>query len=126
LGLQCDAAISSKSLLVQPPIPGDYIRDLRAAKWGLGVGLHGGNPELLMSALGHSRPGPAGRRFSHVRYAPKATSPKCDRSRWANNRHVQCSKSGPLSITSSAMLVLKIGPFTTARLPAQTKQKMKK
>jgi hypothetical protein len=27
----------------------------------------------LMSALGHSRPGPAGRRSSHFRYAPKAT-----------------------------------------------------
>jgi hypothetical protein len=26
-----------------------------------------------MSALGHSRPGPAGRCSSHVRYAPKAT-----------------------------------------------------
>jgi hypothetical protein len=26
-----------------------------------------------MSQLGHSRPGPAGRRSSHVRYAPKAT-----------------------------------------------------
>ena len=26
-----------------------------------------------MSALGHSRPGPAGRRSSHVRCAPKAT-----------------------------------------------------
>jgi hypothetical protein len=26
-----------------------------------------------MSGLGHSRPGPAGRRSSHVRYAPKAT-----------------------------------------------------
>jgi hypothetical protein len=26
-----------------------------------------------MSALGHSRPGPAGRRSGHVRYAPKAT-----------------------------------------------------
>jgi hypothetical protein len=26
-----------------------------------------------MSALGHSRPGPAGRRSSHDRYAPKAT-----------------------------------------------------
>jgi hypothetical protein len=26
-----------------------------------------------MSALGHSRPGPAGRRSSNVRYAPKAT-----------------------------------------------------
>ena len=26
-----------------------------------------------MSDLGHSRPGPAGRRSSHVRYAPKAT-----------------------------------------------------
>jgi hypothetical protein len=29
--------------------------------------------EPPMSALGHSRPGPAGRRSSHVRYAPKAT-----------------------------------------------------
>jgi len=28
---------------------------------------------FISSALGHSRPGPAGRRFSHVRYAPKAT-----------------------------------------------------
>jgi hypothetical protein len=27
----------------------------------------------LMSALGHWRPGPAGCRSSHVRYAPKAT-----------------------------------------------------
>jgi hypothetical protein len=27
----------------------------------------------MMSALGHSRPGPAGRRSSYVRYAPKAT-----------------------------------------------------
>jgi hypothetical protein len=26
-----------------------------------------------MSLLGHSRPGPAGRRSSHVRYAPKTT-----------------------------------------------------
>jgi hypothetical protein len=26
-----------------------------------------------MSVVGHSRPGPAGRRSSHVRYAPKAT-----------------------------------------------------
>jgi hypothetical protein len=29
--------------------------------------------EALSHALGHSRPGPAGRRSSHVRYAPKAT-----------------------------------------------------
>ena len=29
--------------------------------------------EQLMSLVGHSRPGPAGRRSSHVRYAPKAT-----------------------------------------------------
>ena len=33
----------------------DYIRDLRLAKWGLGVSLHGTNPEPLMSALGQKR-----------------------------------------------------------------------
>src|SRR5262249_16973948 len=31
----------------------DYSRDLRPAKWGSGASLHGSNPELLMSALGH-------------------------------------------------------------------------
>src|SRR5206468_2115079 len=31
----------------------DYTRDLRPDKWGSGVSLHGSNPELLMSALGH-------------------------------------------------------------------------
>jgi hypothetical protein len=30
----------------------DYIRDLRPAKWGSGVSLHGSNIESLMSALG--------------------------------------------------------------------------
>jgi hypothetical protein len=35
---------------------GNYSRDLLPAEWGLGVSLHGSNPELLMSALGHSRP----------------------------------------------------------------------
>jgi hypothetical protein len=34
----------------------DYIRDLRPAKWGSGVSLHGINLELVMSALCHSRP----------------------------------------------------------------------
>jgi hypothetical protein len=36
-----------------------------------------------MSALGHWRPGPAGRRFHHVRYCPESDvrPPKCDRSR---------------------------------------------
>jgi hypothetical protein len=33
----------------------DYIRDLRLAKWGSGVSLHGGNPEPPMSALGQKR-----------------------------------------------------------------------
>jgi hypothetical protein len=33
----------------------DYIRDLRQAKWGSGVSLHGSNPEPLMSALGQKR-----------------------------------------------------------------------
>ena len=33
----------------------DYIRDLRLAKWGSGVSLHGSNPEPLMSALGHKQ-----------------------------------------------------------------------
>ena len=33
----------------------DYIRDLRLAKWGSGRGLHGSNPEPLMSALGQKQ-----------------------------------------------------------------------
>jgi hypothetical protein len=52
------------------PIPDDYIRDLRAAKWGLGVGLHGGNPELLMSALGQKQTFPHVQRMSAI--PPKA------------------------------------------------------
>jgi hypothetical protein len=33
----------------------NYSRDLRLAKWGLGVSLHSSNPEALMSALGHKQ-----------------------------------------------------------------------
>jgi hypothetical protein len=33
----------------------DYIRDLRLAKWGLGVSLHGSNLEPPMSALGQKQ-----------------------------------------------------------------------
>ena len=33
----------------------NYSRDLRPAKWGSGVGLHGSNPEPLMSALGQKQ-----------------------------------------------------------------------
>ena len=33
----------------------DYIRDLRPAKWGSGVRLHGNNFEAPMSALGQKR-----------------------------------------------------------------------
>ena len=33
----------------------DYIRDLRLAKWDLGVGLHGSNPKRSMSALGQKQ-----------------------------------------------------------------------
>jgi hypothetical protein len=33
----------------------DYSRDLRPAKWGSGVSLHGSKPEPLMSALGQKR-----------------------------------------------------------------------
>jgi hypothetical protein len=33
----------------------DYIRDLRAAKWGSAVILRSSNPEPLMSALGQKR-----------------------------------------------------------------------
>jgi hypothetical protein len=33
----------------------DYSRDLRLAKWGSGVKLHGNNLELSMSALGQKR-----------------------------------------------------------------------
>jgi hypothetical protein len=55
----------------------DFQRGLQqrfaTGEMGFEVSLHGSNSEPLMSALGHSRPGPAGRRSSHVRYAPKAT-----------------------------------------------------
>jgi len=33
----------------------DYIRDLRPAKWGLGVSLHRGNPKPPVSALGQKQ-----------------------------------------------------------------------
>jgi hypothetical protein len=33
----------------------DYSRDLRLAKWGSGVSVHGSNPEPLMSALGQKQ-----------------------------------------------------------------------
>src|SRR5262249_48507636 len=33
----------------------DYSRDLRKAKWGSGVSLHGSNPEPLMSGLGQKQ-----------------------------------------------------------------------
>ena len=33
----------------------DYIRNLRPAKWGSVVSLHGSNPEPLMSALGQKQ-----------------------------------------------------------------------
>src|SRR5215471_19990888 len=33
----------------------NYSRDLRLAKWGSGVSLHGSNPERLMSAMGQKR-----------------------------------------------------------------------
>ena len=33
----------------------DYIRDLRPAKWGSGVRLHGNNFEAPMSALGQKQ-----------------------------------------------------------------------
>jgi len=34
----------------EPPVAADYSRDLRPAKWGQGVSLHGSNPEPLMSS----------------------------------------------------------------------------
>src|SRR5262245_27667394 len=39
----------------EPLVLDDYSRDLRLAKWGSGVSLHGSKPEPLMSALGHNR-----------------------------------------------------------------------
>ena len=63
----------------------DYIRDLRLAKRGSGVSLHGSNPEPLMSALGQKqtlqsvKPMSAlppktdiGTQSRHVRYVPEA------------------------------------------------------
>jgi hypothetical protein len=52
-----------------------------------------------MTAMGHSRPGPAGCRSSHVRYAPKATvghynaigrdGPKADKVHRSNRNVIQ-------------------------------------
>jgi hypothetical protein len=47
-----------------------------------------------MSHLGHSRPGPAGRRSSHVRYAPKATV----------GHHNAIGRDGPIADIAAAML----------------------
>jgi hypothetical protein len=41
--------------------------------YAVSVPLPDANNETALSAVGHSRPGPAGRRSSDVRYAPKAT-----------------------------------------------------
>ena len=49
----------------------DYIRDLRPAKWGSGVSLHGSKPEPLMSALGQKQTS------AHVRVM-SALPPKAD------------------------------------------------
>jgi hypothetical protein len=49
----------------------DYIRDLRPAKWGSGVSLHGSNLEPPMSALGQKRTS------RHVRFM-SALPPKAD------------------------------------------------
>ena len=49
----------------------DYSRDLRQAKWGSGVSLHGSNPELSMSALGQEQTS------QHVRLM-SALPPKAD------------------------------------------------
>jgi len=70
----------------------DYIRNLRPAKWGSVVSLHGGNPEPLMSALGQKRTSPHVRamsalppkadivgRNSDVRFVPKADIHRFDR-----------------------------------------------
>ena len=52
-------------------MPPDYIRDLRPAKWGSGIRLHGGNPKRSMSALGQKQT------FSNVRRM-SALPPKAD------------------------------------------------
>jgi len=49
----------------------DYSRDLRPAKWGSGVSLHGSNLEPLMSALGQKQT------LEHAR-ATSALPPKAD------------------------------------------------
>jgi hypothetical protein len=51
----------------------DYSRDLRQAKWGSGISLHGGNPEPLMSALGQKQT--SARRSLMSALPPKRTLP---------------------------------------------------
>jgi len=59
----------------------DYIRDLRSAKWGSGISLHGINPEPLMSALGQKQT------FSASLAGMSALPPKADIAEC--NRHVR-------------------------------------
>ena len=49
----------------------DYSRDLRLAKWGSEVSLHGNNPVPLMSALGQKR-------TWRLQFAMSALPPKAD------------------------------------------------
>jgi hypothetical protein len=68
----------------------DYSRDLRQAKWGSEVSLHGSNPEPFMSALGQKQtlirllymsalPPKAdiGTQSRNVRFVPKADILRC-------------------------------------------------
>jgi hypothetical protein len=48
----------------------DYSRDLRSAKWGSGVSLHGNNPEPPMSALGQK--GDIAVCPHHLRFTPES------------------------------------------------------
>jgi hypothetical protein len=41
--------------IAHPRLRANYIRDLRQAKWGSTVSLHGSDPKLPMSALGQKQ-----------------------------------------------------------------------
>jgi hypothetical protein len=65
-----------------------YGRDLRLAKWGSEVSLHGSNPDLPMSALGHKRTLPLVLTMSAL--PPKAVveCPLCAKSRHSSGQRL--------------------------------------
>jgi hypothetical protein len=83
----------------------DYIRDLRPAKWDLGVSLHGSNPEPPMSAMGQKQTSPRSNGMS-------ALPPKADIAE--HNHHVRfvpiADINISLAVSAGWVILLAVGP----------------